>query len=227
MTTTQPAAFAALTKSSHTFIFITQGLMMAFAATASYWQWGTRSAFIITVGSYLVYQAYALITRNEILIKLLLFGLIAGFLELLADHYSVSTIGKLIYPSGEAMLWTSPAYMPLSWAITVTQLGYMGLLLIRSKGLLVATVVLALSGGLYIPFFEHMAKAAGWWYYVDTSMLYNAPYYIIICEALVGATLPFAALWTVQRKLPLAVLSGLVVGLWIWAAAVIAYAIAP
>ncbi|MEO1052916.1 MAG: hypothetical protein AAFX87_19935 [Bacteroidota bacterium] len=152
-----------------------------------------------------------------------MFGFIAGVLELWADHYSIATINKLVYPENEAFIWTSPAYMPFSWAVALVQLGYYSLLLIRWKGLGVATVIMTLSGGFYIPLYEHLAKNADWWYYKDTPMIFNAPYYIIICEALLSALLPLMVLWVSRKNLFWSVVPGIIQGVWILLSAIIAF----
>lgn len=216
-----------MNKKTTWFIVITQTIMVLWSVISSLTHAGTTSVYIITLGSFVVYVAYALYTQNMVLQKLLLFGFVAGVLELLADHYSVTTIGTLVYPPGESMIWTSPSYMPISWTIALTQLGYYALLLTRWKGIWVAAIVISLSGGLYIPLYEHLAKSANWWYYKDCSMIFSAPYYIIICEALLSAALPFLVQWTQSKKLAFAIVPGIIQGLWILLSAIIAYNIAP
>lgn len=216
-----------INKQTTWFVLITQTIMMGWSILASIYHLGSNQAFILTIGGFIVYLGYGLITKNELFNKILLFGLIAGILELLADRYSVVTIGALVYPSGETMLLNSPAYMPFSWAVALTQLGYYSLLLIRWKGMNLATWVMMLSGGMYIPLYEHLAKGADWWYYRDVSMIFNAPYYIIICEALVSLTLPMAMYYVAIRKKWFALILGAIVGFWILVSAMLAYKIYP
>ena len=216
-----------MNKKTTWFIVITQTFMVIWSVVSSLTQAGPTSVYIITVGSFVLYMGYSWYTKNALLQKLLLFGLVAGILELWADHYSIATIKTLVYPPDELMLWTSPAYMPLSWALALTQLGYYSLLLIRWKGLLIATIVISISGGFYIPLYEHLAKGADWWYYRDCSMLFNAPYYIIICEALLSVALPFLSQWTVKKSLYFAIVTGIIQGIWILISAIIGYNIAP
>lgn len=224
---TDATVFSGINKQTTLFVVITQGVMMTWSIASSYLQSGSKSAFIITTSSFIVYVGYALYSRNMLFIKLLLFGLMAGILELWADHYSVTTIKTLVYPSGDPMIISSPLYMPLSWAIALTQLGYYSLLLIRWKNLTVASIIMALSGGMYIPMYENLAKNAGWWYYQSCSMLSNAPYYIIICEILISATLPFLIYLSIKRKWKWAIVLGILEGVWILISAMIAFFIAP
>lgn len=216
-----------INKKTTLFIVITQSIMVAWSVGSSMLGSGPTSAYIITIGSFIVYTAYAIIAKNPLLQKLILFGLVAGVLELWADHYSVATIKTLIYPPGEDIIVSSPTYMPFSWSIALTQLGYYSLLLVRWKGMGVAMVVMAISGGFYIPLYEHLAKNADWWYYQNCSMIFNAPYYIIICEALVSLALPPLVVWMHRKKLLFSTIPGIIEGLWILVSAIIAYTIAP
>ena len=219
--------FSGINKNTTLFIVITQAIMMVWSIGSSYLHAGTTSAFIVTIGSFVIYLVYAFITKNSLFIKLLLFGFMAGVLELWADHYSVAIISTLIYPAGEPMIISSPLYMPLSWAIALTQLGYYSLLLVRWKNLKVATALMAISGGMYIPMYENLAKNAGWWWYQNCSMLSNAPYYIIICEALLSLTLPFLVYTIAKKDWKWAIILGILEGIWILISAIIAFFIAP
>ena len=109
-----------LNKKTTLFIVITQSIMMAWSVGSSLLHSGPTSAYIITIGGFIVYLAYALMSKNLLLQKLLLFGIVAGVLELWADHYSVATIKTLIYPPGEDIIVSSPTYMPFSWAIALS-----------------------------------------------------------------------------------------------------------
>src|SRR5262245_21599744 len=67
-------------------------------------------------------------TRREwrpLLGRLFALGLAAGILELVTDAAGEQVAHSLRYPAGEPLLWGSPYYMPLSWAIVLTQLGYL------------------------------------------------------------------------------------------------------
>lgn len=216
-----------INKKTTLFIVITQTIMVAWSVGSSILHSGPTSAYIITIGSFILYAVYALMSKNQLLLKLLLFGFVAGVLELWADHYSVATIKTLIYPPGEDIIVSSPTYMPFSWAIALTQLGYYSLLLVRWKGMGIAMLLMALSGGLYIPLYEHLAKNADWWYYQNCSMIFHAPYYIIICEALVSLALPPLVVWMHRKKVLFSIVPGIIEGLWILVSAMIAYAIAP
>ncbi|QCK16166.1 DUF6989 domain-containing protein [Mangrovivirga cuniculi] len=210
------------------FIVGTQVMMMIWSLGSSILKAGPTSAAIIT---YLVFGAfiiYGVITRSRLIFLLLVFGLTGGVLELIADHYSVATINALIYPGNEPMVVSSPLYMPFAWANVFVQLGYYSLLLIRWKGILMASIIMAVAGGMYIPFYENFAKDAGWWWYENVSMIWNAPYYIIICEALISLLLPVCIYLIVKRKsFLIALILGVLEGLWIWGSAILAYFIAP
>ncbi len=52
--------------------------------------------------------------------------------------------------------------------------------------MLKASIIIGIVGGIIIPIYEHSAKGACWWVYNDwTHEFWNAPYYIILGEALI------------------------------------------
>jgi hypothetical protein len=109
------------------------------------------------------YAFYALLARDVLVARLLGFALVAGLAELVADAYLVADTRTLLYPRPEAMLWVSPLYMPVSWAVVLTQIGYLGWLL-RWPPWRTGLLLVPLSGVL-IPLYENWAIRAGWWAY--------------------------------------------------------------
>ncbi|WP_143519998.1 hypothetical protein [Reichenbachiella sp. 5M10] len=188
---------------------------------------GPISASIITYGLYLFYWMYALIRKNPLMQRLMIFGTVAGLLELITDHYLVDTIHSLVYPEGEWMIWSSPAYMPFAWSNVLLQLSFIGVLLMKKYNLLWASVILCIAGGMYIPLYEHLASEAGWWWYNDnTAMIFNAPIYVILCEALISLSLPLIVSFSEYHSLRKTLYMGLGEGLWIFISAVLAYTVA-
>ncbi|MFY0601464.1 MAG: hypothetical protein JXR03_17450 [Cyclobacteriaceae bacterium] len=209
------------------FIIISQAIMMGWSLVCAATNAGPLYAAIITYACFGVYIVYAFLTKSTLMWKLIIFGLAGGIIELWADHYSVAIINALVYPTNETMVVSSPLYMPVAWANVFVQLGYYSLLFIRWKGITLASIIMAVMGGMYIPFYEHFADEAGWWYYHNVSSLWSAPYYIIICESLISLTLPICMYFTVERKYLWALLLGIAEGIWILLSAMIAYSIAP
>jgi len=158
--------------------------------------------------------------------RLLIFGTIAGLLELVTDHYLVDTIDSLVYPGRELMIWSSPAYMPFAWSNVLLQLSFIGVLLTSRFGLARASIILGIAGGMYIPTYEHLAKGAGWWWYnLNTPMLFNAPAYVIICEALISLSLPACIFYSGHHRLAKTFILGIVEGVWILISAWLAFTI--
>jgi hypothetical protein len=154
----------------------------------------------------------------------MIFGTIAGILELVTDHYLVDTINSLVYPGKEPMIWSSPAYMPFAWSNVLLQLSFIGVLLTKRFGLVRASIFLCIAGGMYIPTYEHLAKDAGWWFYnLNTPMLFNAPMYVIICEALISLSLPALLDYSEHHKLGKTVILGVIEGVWILVSAWLAF----
>ena len=208
-------------------ILASSGVLIGWSLIASILQSGPVAASIITYGLYVFYWLYGLRYKNPLILRLVVFGTIAGILELVTDHYLVSTIDSLVYPGNEPMIWSSPLYMPFAWSNVLVQLSFVGVLLTRKKGLLIASVILCIAGGMYIPLYEHLAKDAGWWWYhQNVSMIFNAPVYVIVCEALISLSLPAFIHYSEHHNFKKTVYLGIAEGVWILASAHMAFAIA-
>ncbi|WP_421764662.1 DUF6989 domain-containing protein [Ekhidna sp.] len=208
-------------------ILASSGVLIGWSLVSSLLKSGPISASIITYGLYAFYWFYALKFKNPLIQRLLVFGTIAGILELATDHYLVDTIDSLVYSGNELMVWSSPMYMPFAWSNVLLQLSFVGVLLTKKKGLLVASIILCIAGGMYIPLYEHLAKDAGWWWYhQNVTMIFNAPVYIIVCEALISLSLPLFVSYAEHHKLQRTVYLGILEGVWILASAYIAFTIA-
>jgi hypothetical protein len=222
----QDTSIPGLDKSTTRVILISAAVLLGWSAWSSFRQSGPVSASIITFGLYAFYWVYAIRTKNPLVQRLMVFGTIAGILELITDHYLVATIDSLVYPGKEPMIWNSPAYMPFAWSNVILQLSFIGVLLTRRFGLLRASIFLCIAGGMYIPTYEHLAKDAGWWWYnFNTPMLFNAPVYVIICEALISLSLPFLLNYSEHHKLGKTFLLGVAEGIWILVSAWLAFTI--
>ncbi|RED99825.1 DUF6989 domain-containing protein [Marinoscillum furvescens] len=206
------------------FIVITQAILMTWSIASSILAAGPASAAIISYVLFGAYVIHALVFRHPTMIKLVIFGILAGLLELITDHYLVETINNLVYPGNEAMIWSSPAYMPFAWANVLIQLGYYGILLSKWKGWPIASVALGLAGAMYIPLYEHLAKDAGWWWYhANVPMIFNAPNYVIICEGLISLSLPFLLTRSSKNSIASGIQYGVLAGIWIYLSALLAY----
>jgi hypothetical protein len=125
---------------------------------------------------------WILICRDRLIARLVLFGVVVGFCELVADAWLVDVTRTLDYsPAGSPMLWRSPAWMPFAWEVVTVQFGYLGLRLWERHhyaGLLLVGVL----GAINIPYYEEMARLIHWWVYSNCRMLSHTPYYIIVGE---------------------------------------------
>lgn len=223
----QTTEIPGLDKRTTLVILASSGVLIGWSLVSSLLESGPASASIITYGLYLFYWFYAIRYRNPLIQRLLVFGTIAGILELVTDHYLVDIINSLVYPGNELMVWSSPMYMPFAWSNVLLQLSFVGVLLTKKKGLLVASIVLCIAGGMYIPLYEHLAKDAGWWWYhQNVTMIFNAPLYVIVCEALISLSLPFLIQYAERHTLTKTVYLGIVEGVWILLSAYVAFTIA-
>jgi hypothetical protein len=193
------------------------------SALAAWWHagWVSSAALDLIVGLYLL----TLLARpawRPLVGRLLLLGLVAGVLELFTDAAGEHVAHSLIYPGGEPFLWASPAYMPFSWMIVLTQLGYLAWRLLGAlprRPLLLATVLTGVWSALNIPYYEEKAYSARWWAYTTRPQIGHTPLYVLLFEGLIGAALP-VLVWGLTAARPRGVAArGVLLGLWMpWAA---------
>ncbi len=147
--------------------------------------------------------------------RLLLAGIIAGICELFTDASGQSVAHSLIYSASEPMLWASPLYMPLSWMVILTHLGYVSWRLRALLGWRKAALIAGLLGAIQIPVYEELAYYGGWWQYKPTHlMLGHTPLYVLLFEGLIVAALPLLYDSIERRAWFHVALIGLVVGAW-------------
>jgi hypothetical protein len=180
--------------------------------------WVTAALNTTLVGVYLCALCLRAAWR-PVLARLALFGLVVGLLELATDAAGEGFAHSLIYPAGEPLLWASPLYMPLSWMLVLMQIGYLAWRLRATWSAPVAIVLSALWGGLNIPFYEEMAYHAGWWRYAAAPAIGHTPLYVLLFEALIGASLPPLLASLASWRWRDAIWRGVVAGAWIPAAA--------
>ncbi len=164
--------------------------------------------------------------RRPLLLRLLAFGLVAGICELFTDFSGEVVAHSLNYPPGEPMLWASPFYMPFSWMVVLTQIGYLAWRLDTlgpRPPRWLAMILVGLWGALNIPFYEEMAYHANWWRYAHAPGLGHTPFYVMLFEGLIAIMLP-PLVTRLQWRPPRAVLlRGLALGVWIPCAALVAW----
>ena len=163
-------------------------------------------------------------TMRPLLGRLMLVGLIAGICELFTDASGQHVVHSLIYPAGELTIWTSPLYMPLSWLVTLTYLGYISWRLRALLGRRIAIVLCGLLGAIDLPLFEEISYYGGWWRYVPTHLMFgHTPAYVALFEGLIVAALPLLFDRLERRSWIETVVLGIVVGIWMAIAALTAW----
>lgn len=151
---------------------------------------------------------------RTLLARLLLLGLVAGILELFTDASGEYVVGSLVYPPGDPGLWASPIYMPLSWMIVLTLLGYLGWRLAGVLPLAAAIPLTGLWGAINIPFYEETAYYAGWWRYTNIWRIGHTPIYVLLFEGLVAAALPLVTRELPRLPLRMVIVRGALLGAW-------------
>ncbi len=183
------------------------------------WQSGAWWGFGFT-GLYIL---YAIIFKDALLGRFILFGLAAGITELLPDNWLVNHTHTLFYPPNEPMLYASPAYMPFSWTVVLLQVGYLGFLINKKYNVWIASLGVGILGCMIIPLYEYMAINAGWWYYESAPMWGMVPIYIFVAEGLLMISIPDLYDRCEKISLKWIPVLGIIQGLVMWLACIIAY----
>jgi hypothetical protein len=185
-------------------------------AVFAYMGLGWEFAAAMSFGLMLIYVAYAFLMKEELLKRVILFALVAGFTELIADKWLVDVTKTLVYYPDEPFIVRSPVYMPFSWAAILTSIGYTSHLISKHEDKWKTIALTVLMGGIIIPIFECWAYFAQWWWYQNCDMVYHVPYYIILGEAIICVTLA-GVIHAIENKSFLwAMALGIFQGLWIW-----------
>jgi len=117
---------------------------------------------IIVIGLLFIARS---VTHSARLSWLLVFGLVAGVMELWADWVHVVYFHSLVYTDYFGFqLLASPSYMPIGWWLTVVQFGYLGLRL-ADLWPAWAAVGVPTALGMTLPPYEEFAPSARAWYY--------------------------------------------------------------
>ncbi len=144
----------------------------------------------------------AYVTRGQRLTWLLVFGLVAGVLELWSDWLHVEHLGTLTYTDyfGGRLL-ASPLYMPVGWWLTCVQFGYLALRASDRWPQWMAVGAITLLGMPIPPWYEEFAAPARAWYYVHSGpVLSNTPLWIILTYGGCMFSIATMTLWGYRPK---------------------------
>jgi hypothetical protein len=198
-------------------------VVVSLLTLAPWSDWRTGAALNIVDNCLLV--RFAVVRRDALLGRFLLFGFAVGFAELPADAWLVDYTRTLDYSiGGGPMIWRSPIWMPLAWEVVAVQFGYIGLRLWEGFGKL-GLFMIGVLGAINIPFYEEMARRIHWWEYSGCRMISYTPWYIILGEF--GIAVAFAWLARTLRRGSwlVAVLTGLAGGASIFVCYAVAFLI--
>jgi hypothetical protein len=163
--------------------------------------------------------------RDPALVALCWAGAGAALLELLIADPSFVSRDILLYEKGGPFVVDSPLYMPISWVYIVVQMGVISLWMVDRWGLARASLVMGAVGAINGPTYEWLAQYAGWWSYQDCWRIAGVPVFVIASEGAIGAVLPWTATQAVRRPPWLAFALGAGLGVFMWAAARVAFAL--
>ncbi|HEY6285376.1 MAG TPA: hypothetical protein VIX20_06920 [Ktedonobacteraceae bacterium] len=203
------------------FVILVDFVLTSIDAVTKWWYVGIID-LILTAMLLILVISWRMV--RPLLGRLMLVGLIAGICELFTDASGQYVVHSLIYPLGELTIWTSPLYMPLSWLVTLTYLGYISWRLRALLGWRSAILLCGLLGAIDIPFFEEISYHGGWWRYAPTHlMLGHTPAYVALFEGLVVAALPLLFDRLERRSWVETVALGVGTGIWMAISALTAW----
>ncbi|HSY18406.1 MAG TPA: hypothetical protein VK815_08735 [Candidatus Acidoferrales bacterium] len=166
---------------------------------------------------------FVILRHDGLLLRFMIFGLVAGFTELAADAWLVDYTHTLDYSiGGGPMLWRSPLWMPFAWEVVAVQFGYLGLRLQEHFGRF-GLIIIGILGATNIPYYEEMARRIHWWKYGGCRMVSGTPYYIILGEFLIAVAFAWLVLKFRRGNIFSAVAAGMFGGVAIFIAYAVAY----
>jgi hypothetical protein len=198
-------------------------LAVSLLTFAPWSDWRTGAALNFVDNCLLV--GFIVVRRDALLARFLLFGVVVGLTELVADAWLVDYTRTLDYSiGGGPMIWRSPLWMPLAWEVVAVQFGYVGLRLWEHFGK-TGLLTIGLLGAINIPFYEEMARRIHWWQYSGCRMISHTPWYIIVGEF--GIAVAFALLGRTLRRdsWRVAIVVGAAAGVSIFACYAVAFLI--
>lgn len=220
------AKIADTRKFTHFDVALAFVILMDFALTSidSITKWWYIGSIDLVLSAFLLILLICMGTMRPLLGRLMLVGIISGIGELFTDASGQYIAHSLIYPKSDLTIWTSPAYMPLSWLVTLTYLGYISWRLRALFGWRKAILLCGLLGAIDIPIFEEIAYYGGWWHYVPTHLMFGQlPVYVALFEGLLVAILPVLFYRLERRSWVETIILGIVIGIWIAFSALIAW----
>ena len=203
------------------FVILMDFVLTSIDAVTKWWYVGFIDLILTAL---LLLLCISMPTNRPLLGRLMMVGLIAGICELFTDASGQYVVHSLIYPGGELTIWTSPVYMPLSWLVTLTYLGYISWRFRALLGWRIAILLCGLLGAIDIPVFEEISYYGGWWRYVPTNlMIGHTPAYVALFEGLVVAALPLLFYRLERRSWIETAALGVVIGIWMAISALTAW----
>ncbi|HHH41577.1 MAG TPA: hypothetical protein ENK56_06185 [Chloroflexi bacterium] len=173
----------------------------------------------------LTYLVYTGLTRNRLLVRLLVLPLFADLVQLLTDWYHARVVETLVYDYALFRIWETPDYIIAGWGFAFLQLGYLTLWLKRRIGLWPAIGLVTVVGSILHTWYEEMAYQAHAWRYINASLLAHVSHWVILTFVALIASLCVIVAWLEKRPVRDWALGGLLVGALIFVYSAIAVAL--
>ncbi len=214
-----------ISKRDWLFILVANVVSLVIAGAAAALHLGWRAASASVVLELAMLAVFCFRHSEPLFSRLFVFGLAAGFAELVNDTWLIHR-HLLVYDPGGPFIIDTPLYMPFSWALIFVTNGTVALWFQQKLGGWKAALAMAAASGLYIPGFEAIAAKADWWYYQNVPMLLGlAPLFVVLGEALLALPLPWASQAMQKRGFAFAAALGAGEGLFVWLTTIIALAV--
>jgi hypothetical protein len=216
-----------ITRRDWVFLAVANVVSLLIALVSAKYQLGWKAASFAVIVEALMLGIFCYRHTEPFFVRALVFGLAAGWVELINDTWLVRR-DILVYDPGGPYVIDTPLYMPFTWALIFVTNCSVALWLNQKLGGLRAALAMAVISGLYIPGFEAIAAKADWWYYQNVPMVLGlAPVFVVVGEALLALPLPAFSAWFSRQKLWVALALGVVEGLVIFATTLIALHLFP
>ncbi|HID88890.1 MAG TPA: hypothetical protein EYH27_01650 [Anaerolineales bacterium] len=147
-----------------------------------------------------IYLAYIAATRNELLLRLLVFALACNVVQIPTDWYHARVVRTLVYDYALFRVLDTPDYIIAGWGFAFLQLGYLVLRLRPRWGLLATTALVTVGGTVVHSWYEEMAYRSHAWRYVDARLVGHVSVWVIISFAFIIATVCFLLAWLEKKK---------------------------
>lgn len=186
---------------------------------------GWPAALALAIASLLLTAAHLVRHRDPVWARLAIVAVVAAPFALIGDWWCVRE-GGLAYVQEGPFVLVSPLYLPLLFPAAVFQIWYlMDVVRLRLEGedatgpmrtrtWVIGVAASVVFGGLYVPFYEFLAKWGDLWVYEGQAGAFDGvvPWYVVGAEVFQFCLTPLAVTHIGAKSLPDVFVTGILVG---------------